>query len=171
MIYLNQVANQVYFQLKKIMEFLAGLHPRLVHFPVTLFILYFFLESFGILLKKEYLTKTAYIILITGVVTALGAVLTGNQAQDVAKQILKSNYGNVSPFIDLHEEFATITLWYFFTILVLRTYLMLKKKFSGNLKYVFIPLSLFGCYLIYVTGVYGGNLVFKYGIGTHLLGN
>ncbi len=153
------------------MEFLAGLHPRLVHFLVTLFILYFFLESFGILLKKEYLMKTAYIILIIGVVMAIGAVLTGNQAQDVAKQILESNYVNVSPFIDLHEEFATLTLWYFFAILLLRTYLMLKKKFSGNLKYVFVPLGLLGCYLIYVTGVYGGDLVFKFGIGTHLLGN
>ncbi|MCL4548657.1 MAG: DUF2231 domain-containing protein [Bacteroidetes bacterium] len=152
------------------MEFLAGLHPRLVHFPIALFILYFFLETFGIVLSKEYLSKTAYIVLAAGVVTALGAVLTGNQAQDLAKQILKNNYGSYGSSIDLHEEFATITLWYFFAMLVLRTYLVLKKKFSSKLKYVFIPLGLLGCYLIYITGVYGGELVFKYGIGTQLLG-
>ncbi len=153
------------------MEFLAGLHPRLVHFPIALFILYFFLEASGTLLKKEYLTVTAYIILIAGVVTALCAVLTGNQAQSLAKQLLKNNYGNFVSSINLHGEFATITLWYFSAILVLRTYLILKKKFDGKLKYIFIPLGALGCYLIYITGIYGGELVFKHGIGTKLLGH
>ena len=153
------------------MEFLAGLHPRLVHFPIALFIFYFFLEAFGIFLKKEYLTKTAYIVLAAGVITALAAVLTGNQAQDVTRQVLKNNYETFSSSINLHQEFATFTLWYFFAVLFLRTYLMVKKKFNSNLKYIFIGLGLIGCYLIYVTGVYGGYLVFKFGIGTQLLGN
>lgn len=156
---------------KNRMEFLAGLHPKLVHFPIAFFILYFFLETFGLVLQKEYLTKTAYIVLIAGVITALCAVLTGNQAQDLAKQVLKNNYNSLSSSVDLHEEFATVTLWYFFALLIFRTYLMLKKKFTGSLKYIFILLGLIGCYFIYMTGVYGGDLVFNFGVGTHLLGN
>ena len=152
------------------MEFLAELHPRIVHFPVALFILYFFLEASGILLKKNYLSKTAYIILIAGIVTAVTAVLTGNQAHEAAKMILKEKNNLLNRMIEQHEQNATITLWYFFAILILRTYFISKKKFESNWKYIFIPIGLVGCYLIYITGIHGGELVFKYGIGTQLFG-
>jgi uncharacterized membrane protein len=152
------------------MEFLAELHPRIVHFPVVLFILYFFLEAFGILLKKDYLSKSAYIILVAGIVTAVAAVLTGNQAHEAAKMILKEKNNLLNEMIEQHEQNATITLWYFLAILILRTYLIIKKKFENNWKYIFIPLGLAGCYLIYITGIHGGELVFKYGIGTQLFG-
>ncbi len=152
------------------MEFLAELHPRIVHFPVALFILYFFLEAFGILLKKNYLSKTAYIILIAGIVTAVTAVLTGNQAHEAAKMILKEKNNLLNGMIEQHEQNATITLWYFFAILILRTYFITKKIFESDWKYIFITLGLVGCYLIYITGIHGGELVFKYGIGTQLFG-
>ena len=66
------------------MEILAGLHPRLVHFPIAFFVLYFLLETAGVMLKKEFLTKAAYIVLGLGILSALAAVLTGNQAHEVA---------------------------------------------------------------------------------------
>ncbi len=152
------------------MEFLAELHPRIVHFPVALFILYFFFEASGILLKKNYLSKSAYIILFVGIVTAVIAVLTGNQAHEAAKILYKEKINLLDRMIEQHEQNATITLWYFFAVLVLRTYLILKKKFENKWKYIFIPLGLAGCYLIYITGIHGGDLVFKYGIGTQLFG-
>jgi uncharacterized membrane protein len=46
---------------------------------------------------------------------------------------------------------------------------VLKKKFKGILQYLFIPLVLIGCFLIYETGDRGGELVYKYGIGTEIL--
>jgi uncharacterized membrane protein len=96
-------------------------------------------------------------------------VLTGNQAQAAAKLLFK-NSGEINEIIELHEEYATITLFYFSALLILRSYLVLKKKFVGNIQYIFIALGLIGCYLIYTTGIHGGELVFKYGIGTKLLG-
>jgi len=152
------------------MEFLAELHPRIVHFPVALFILYFFLEAFGVLLKKNYLSKSAYIILIAGIITAVIAVLTGNQAHETAKFLYKEKINLLNGIIERHEQNATITLWYFIALLILRTYLILKKKFENNWKHLFIPLGLAGCYLIYITGIHGGELVFRYGIGTQLFG-
>lgn len=163
------------------MEFLAGLHPRIVHFPIAFFTLYFFFEMFGIILKKDFLLKAAFIILIAGVITALGAVLTGNQAHAAAKLIANEDVNLFNPLIDSslaeHEQYATITLWYFTAVLILRTYLLVKKNFGdfsfsekSNWKYFFIALGLIGCYLIYITGIHGGNLVLKHGIGTQLFG-
>lgn len=158
------------------MEFLSELHPRIVHFPIAFFILYFFFELFGVILKKDFLLKAAFLILIVGVLTALIAVLTGNQAQTAAKLLFK-NGNDLNDLIEVHEEYATITVWFFSAVLIFRTYLVVKKKFwesitavNGKLKYLFIVLGLIGCYLIYMTGIHGGDLVFKHGIGTQLFG-
>lgn len=151
------------------MEILAELHPLIVHFPIAFFILYFFFELFGVVLKKDFLLKSAFLILIVGVLTTLLAVLTGNQAQAAAKLLFK-NGNDLNELIELHEDYATLTLFYFSALLFLRTYLVIKKKFDGNIKFVFIFLGLIGFYLIYTTGIHGGDLVFKHGIGTQLFG-
>jgi uncharacterized membrane protein len=39
------------------MEFLAGLHPHIIHFPIVLFILYTLFELLGVILKKDYLNN------------------------------------------------------------------------------------------------------------------
>jgi uncharacterized membrane protein len=149
------------------MEFLAELHPRIIHFPIAFFILYFLFETTGILLKKEYLLKSAFIVLILGVFFSLLSVLTGNQAHEVVKQI-QIDATLYNDLIEQHELFATITLWYFVAVLVFRTYLLVKKKFESKIRYTFIILGLIGSLLIFLTGTYGGELVFKYGIGTKL---
>jgi uncharacterized membrane protein len=146
------------------MEFLAELHPQIIHFPIAFFILYFLFETSGILFKKEFLLKSALIILILAIIFSVLAVLTGNQAHQFVKQRQAESvfYNDI---IDKHELYATITLWYFFTVLVLRVYLTVKKKFAGKTMYLFIVLGLIGSILIFLTGSYGGDLVFKYGIG------
>ncbi len=151
------------------MEFLSQLHPRLVHFPIAFFILYFFFELSGVIFKKEFLLNSALLILIAGVLTALLAVLSGNQAH-VAAKLLLTNKRELSSMIELHEDYATVTIFYFSALLFLRLYFSFKKKLNGNLRYLFILLGLIGCYLIYITGIYGGDLVFKYGIGTQFFG-
>lgn len=150
------------------MEFLAELHHVLIHFPIAFFILYFLFEVSGIVLNKDYLIKSAFIILVLGVIGAVEAVLTGNKAEELLKiQGLLSP--QIHDVVELHEEWATITLWYFFFVLALRTYLTVTKKFVGKIRYIFIVLSVVGVFLIYKTGEYGGKLVFEHGAGTKIL--
>jgi len=151
------------------MEFLSQLHPRIVHFPVAFFIFYFLFELSGVILKKEYLTRAALILLAIGVVTALFAVLSGNQAQTAANTLIDKG-SNLSELIEVHQEYATVTLFYFSALLFLRVYLVIKNRFKGNIRYLFLLFGLTGCYLIYETGIHGGDLVFKYGLGTQLFG-
>jgi len=153
------------------MEFLGSLHPKIIHFPIALFIVYTFLEASGFLLKKEVFTKAAFIVLILGMIGAFAAVLTGHQAEEVWK-----NWNTISkPMLEEHETFATITLWYFFGLLILRTFYVInveiKNKFREHTKKMllgFVILALAGCFFIYKTGEYGGKMVYKQGVGVSI---
>ena len=146
------------------MEFLAGLHPKVVHFPIALLITFVLLELIGTLLNKDFYTKTAHLILFLGVIGTILAVLTGNQA------FISYKYWNPASekLFNNHQTFANLAVWYFAGLLVLRTYLVVKKRYFKTMKYIFLVLTLFGGFLIYQTSEYGGELVKKYGIGTEL---
>jgi uncharacterized membrane protein len=150
------------------MEFLAENHPRIVHFAVALLFLYPLLEVSGVLLKKDFLQKAAHLILLFGVLAAVGGVLTGNQAHEVA--MAWEDKGAMIPFkaINEHSFWANFTVWYFSALLVIRTFFVIKKKFIGKFRLIFVILSLAGLYLVYQTGDHGGKLVYKYGVGTEL---
>ncbi len=152
------------------MEFLAELHPQIIHFPIAFFILYFLFDASGIILNKDYLVKSAVVILAVGVIFSLLAVLSGNQSAQKFANLSADNYKIYIDHISLHEQYATISLWYFSIVLFFRIYLVIKKKFNGRVKLLFILIGLIGCVLIYFTGIYGGELVYKYGIGTGLFG-
>ena len=148
------------------MEFLAQLHPKIVHFPIAFFLAYVLFELMGIILKKEFFLKAAHLILFLGVLGAIAAVLTGNSAEQIARQLSKEGAAVPLNAIGNHEDFANFTMWYFTGLLVFRTFLALKKKFIGKIRLLFILLALIGSFLVYQTGELGGKLVYKYGIGT-----
>ena len=150
------------------MEFLASLHPKLVHFPIALLLTYTLFEIIGAFSKKDFFSKAAHILLFLGVLGAVAAVLTGNQAVNLANSWEKQ--GAIIQFhaIGEHENLANITLWFFAALLVIRTVLVLKKKFTGYIKFIIVLIALVGCYFVYQTGEHGGKLVYKYGLGTDL---
>lgn len=143
-------------------SFLAEIHPKVVHFPVALLTTYSLLEIVGIVFKKEFISKSALLILFLGVVTAFFAVLTGNQAS--------ANFNfwtdDSSALLGEHQNFATYLLWLSVIVCGFRVFVILKKKFIGITKYLFIPFAIIILFLVYQTGMQGGDLVKKYGIGT-----
>ena len=153
------------------MEFLAELHPKVIHFPIACFILYTLFEIAGTILDKKNISTTAYILLIIEVFSCVAAVLTGNQAHEVAEKLTSNGIEIPHELIEEHEEYATITLWFFFFLLAGRTYAVIKKKLNRNVQVVFVLLALIGCYFLYEAGDHGGKLVYKYGIGTEVIKN
>jgi uncharacterized membrane protein len=150
------------------MEFLADNHPRVIHFAIAFLFVYPLFELMALVFKKEYLDKSAHLILFIAVLSAIGAVLTGNQAEKVA--FLWEEQGAIIPFglLNEHREYANITLWYFTALLLFRTLLVTQKKFSSTFRYVIVILAFIGTYFVYQTGEYGGELVYKHGVGTEL---
>ena len=151
------------------MDFLAAMHPKVVHFPIVLFILYGVAEIIAVFTKKEFFEKAAFLLLGLGILGAIAAVLTGNQAHDVAMQAAKAGAAIPRELLEDHEDLANYTLWFFVFTGVFRTYLVLKKKFVGNIRYIFVLLALIGFFLVYETGEHGGKLVYEHGVGTEML--
>jgi len=145
-------------------SFLGDIHPKVVHFPVALLTTYSLLEIVGIIFKKEFISKSALLILCLGVVTAFFAVLTGNQAS------ADFNFwtDDSSALLGEHQNYATYLLWFAVLVCGIRIFVILKKMFSGITKYLFILFALMILFLVYQTGMHGGDLVKKYGIGTEI---
>ncbi len=150
------------------MESLSQLHPQIVHFPIALFFVYVLLEIIGAVSKKEFFSRAAHLILFLGVLGAFAAVLTGNSAEDAARELSKEGASIPFKAIEEHSDYANFIIWFFAGLLVLRTYFVLKKKFTGAIKYLFAVLAIAGAFFVYRTGYLGGRLVYKYGVGTDL---
>jgi len=145
-------------------NFLAELHPKIVHFPIALLSIYAMLEIAGILLKKESVNKCALLLLCLGVAASFFAVLSGNDAFSAFQLWTKES----TDVLNEHQKYATFLLWFSLIICALRFFLTLKKKFKGYKKFVFLIFSLIILFLVYQTGEHGGKLVAKFGIGTEL---
>ena len=106
-----------------------------------------------------------------GVFSCVAAVLTGNQAHEVAEKLIDRGISIPTDLLNEHEQYATITLWYFFFLLVVRTISIIKKRFTKSVQVGFILLAILGCYFLYEAGDHGGRLVYKYGVGTEIIKN
>lgn len=144
------------------MEFLAGIHPKVVHFPIAFLMLYPLMELIFLFTSKDFFSKAAMLFLAIGVVGSLFAVLSGNQAfesvrnwTDEGKEIFSS-----------HQTFANLTVWYFSTMLVIRYFLFVKKKLNRLIISVIFVLSLLGGYFVYQAGNYGGKLADQFVINS-----
>jgi len=144
------------------MEFLSSIHPKVIHFPIALLLCYFLFELLGILLKKDFLSKAAHLLLFLGVLGALAAVFTGREAEDAFEYWNKITGG----LLEEHEMYANLTLWYFTGLLALRSVIAFKHNFVGIVRYVVLVLAIVGIYFIYQTGEYGGKMVYEHGVGT-----
>jgi uncharacterized membrane protein len=135
------------------MEFLANIHPKIVHFPIAFLMLYPVFELLFLVSKKDFYNKVAFIFLLIGVVGSFFAVLSGNQAFETLKNIPDAG----KDIFNEHQLYANITVWFFTFILALRYYFFIKKKLSKNIIALFLILSIIGCYVVYQTGNYGGK--------------
>ncbi len=136
------------------MEFLANLHHKVIHFPIAFLMVYPLIEILALTTGRDFFVKTAGVFLLIGTLGSLAAVFTGNQAFTFIK-----DWQNESlQVFDSHQTFATITVWYITGLLILRTYLSIKKKLNKKILFVFVILSLIGAYLIFQTANYGGEL-------------
>ena len=146
------------------MEFIAGIHTKIIHFPIAFLMLYPFVELLYFITRKEFFNKVAFLFLVIGVIAAFIAVLSGNQAFEM---ITDWSAKSREVFIT-HQDYANITVWYFTALLTLRYFIFIKKKLNRTLVAVFVLFALIGSYFVFQTGYYGGKVAHRSVISSKL---
>ncbi|MGK9476544.1 DUF2231 domain-containing protein [Melioribacter sp. OK-6-Me] len=144
-------------------------HPLFVHFPIVLYSVYFVVDVAGIIAGKKNMSKLALIFLLLVIVFSTAAVLTGNmETQKINQKIIQNT--ELQQTIKRHELYSSLFIWLCSTLLFYRFYTIKKNKdlFYHNLFILFF--AIIGMALIIATAYYGGELVYKFGVGTKLFG-
>ncbi|NUN07565.1 MAG: hypothetical protein HUU54_00135 [Ignavibacteriaceae bacterium] len=156
---------------------LSDLHPLTTHFPIAFLTLASILCGVSIFRKSDFLSKSLLLILILGVVSSVLTLFTGNLAATefssaIAPRLDAFISSEINSLIEQHEDFATYTMLNYTFMLIILFYEFINKRrnkqpIGAALRIVILGLtSLTGLYLIYKTGIYGGELVFRYGVGS-----
>ena len=137
------------------LPYVQFLHPRVIHFPIALFISAMGMECFSLILKKDNLHRTALHVYILATIITPFVVLTGLQEADH----LHLNH----PILTIHRNFALLTMWG--TLISLPFLWFIKKKGGRALRIVFIVFLLIFATFVSIAGHNGGRMVYEYGVG------
>ena len=138
------------------------LHAMIIHFPIALLTVGFFLEMISLFTKMVLYKKAAFLLLLLGALGTVASYLTGNFAGEGIEE------GSLKEALDMHERAANLSLW--LTIVTAIVYLVAhvykNKKVWMRVASVILFASVVGA--IARTGYLGGQLVYKHGAGVQL---
>ena len=138
-------------------EFLIPLHPKMVHFPVALFMVALFFELLSLLFKKEAFHKIAVSIYVFAALVTPLVVYTGLWEADR----LRLHH----PVLTQHKTFALWTMWTALASLPLLWFLRKKSVRSSGVFFLFLLIGL--AVFVTITSYYGGEMVYEYGVGVN----
>lgn len=144
-------------------EWMSNVHPLIVHFPIALLVIAVVADLAGIILKRyDWLKPAALWLYVFGALGTFGAYLSGKQAADIV------NFPPPSyPVISEHADLALYTMLFFGIYAALRLFVYWKKWDQRTaIAVVLFIIATGGLGLVQQTAERGGELVFRYGVGT-----
>ena len=147
------------------LDFLQPIHPKIVHFPIALFMTALGLDFVSLIFpatggsalggEKESLHKTAmHIYVIAALMTPL-VVRTGLWEEE------RLHLGH--PVLETHRMFALWTVWV--SLMSLPVLWFIKQKSQKIFRVFFIIFLIVVAGLVTLTGHNGGRMVYEYGVG------
>ena len=136
-------------------NFFQPLHPRVVHFPIALFIGAFIFDLLSWVFKKEALHRTAWHLYLAAVALTPLVVKTGLWEQ----QALALNH----PVLSTHKTFALLTMWG--SLIGLPFLWYLRRSDFKKFRTVFFVFLLTMSVTVGAAAHYGGVMVYRYGVG------
>jgi uncharacterized membrane protein len=133
-------------------------HPLVVHFPIALLTASVFFEIVAYWSRKEVFEKVAKWNLASGVLAGIAAVVSGLLAEESVPQ-----FPVIHEIVERHETLAFVTLGVF-AILFLWRFLK-GGKFFARWRAFYLALAVIGILILGATAYYGGELVYKFGVG------
>lgn len=130
----------------------------LVHFPIALLITSVLFDAVGAAFKRDSLREGALWLLGLGLLGGLGAVLSGDMAEEVAEKA-----GIAEALLERHETWAFVTMGIFGVLFVGRVFL--RNHFTALTLAMYLVTASIGIGTLSVTGYFGGDLVYEHGAG------
>ncbi len=137
------------------LEFLQPLHPKLVHFPIALFITAFGLEVLNWISRKKIFHQCAVCIYVLAALVTPLIVRTGLWEAE------RLHLGH--PLLNQHQAFALRTMWT--ALMSLPVLWFFYQKSTKVFRVLFIICLISTAVLVTFTGDKGGRMVFEYGVG------
>lgn len=149
------------------MEVLGQFHPQIVHTPIALLIFSAFFALLGRLFDRDWLRKTAMLMLMIGALGVFVAMRSGFYAHDVPEH----EQGVPEEAIDEHAAKALIT--FRLAMAALLAYVIatrLKGTAKSAVNVLGLTLQILAAVGVGFTGKEGGELVFEYGANVKIDG-
>ena len=137
------------------------IHPLIAHFPIVLLLIGVVCDAIGILNDRDFFLRAGFLLFSLGALSALPVALTGDSAAEVAQHI-----DDIAADLDDHDTLGTVTAFLAVALALIRTHFVLKKRFVGIIRYVYLVFGLVTAGLVCAAGYTGGHLVYHYGAGT-----
>lgn len=137
------------------LEQLIPLHPKLVHFPIALFISALGFEIFAYLFRKDPFHKTSVYLFTVAALMSFVVVQTGLWEQSR----LHLNH----PVLTEHRLYGLLTMWV--SLLSLPVLWVLRTRVPKYFRPVFFVVLIAVSVLVFLTAHEGGELVYEYGAG------
>ena len=134
------------------------IHPIIVHFPIALLCAS---VAFDVLARRwptGSFRDTSLYCLLAGVLSAALAVVTGGMEEELAERA-----GAPESVLELHESLGTVTLVVFVVLLGWR--FAMQWGWVKDIPSLTLGLGAIGIVMLALTGYWGGELVYTYGIG------
>ncbi|MCB9719706.1 MAG: hypothetical protein H6756_02435 [Candidatus Omnitrophica bacterium] len=136
-------------------ELITPIHPKLVHFPIALFVSAVVFELLSIVFRREGLHKTAVNMYILAALVTPLVVRTG---------IWEAERLNLNhPILDAHRKYALWTMWG--SLMSLPVLWLLKKEFTKYFRVIFFLILIGVVSVVSLAGHNGGTMVYEYGVG------
>ena len=165
------------------MNFIESLHPILVHFPIALLTVYAILECvrFKKILEHHSIFYVKAFLTVVGFFAAIAAFSTGPEGSAVnswsgyAGMTGSNGRPIVHQIVDMHSNFATLTLIVFGIIAFSYLVVWIQRHYAPHYKIwdffvsvacfiqkpsINIILAILGLVLVTVTGSLGGSIVY-----------
>ena len=136
-------------------DFLIPLHPKVVHFPVALFVTALIFDILSLIFRKEHLHKAAVSMYVFAALAVPLVVRTGLWEEER----LHLNH----PVLDKHRLFALWTMWV--SLMALPVLWFIKKEGSKYFRFVFLILLIGTVTFVSFAAHNGGRMVYEYGAG------
>lgn len=142
-------------------EYLPGIHPLLVHFPIALLVMAAVADLVALVARRAQVRVAATWLVAVGTAFLPVTYWTGRLSSDM----VVTPFPQAEAVMAEHADLAWWTLWAFVAIAGIRLLLASRGRLQGALHGVCTALLVSGVALLAVTAEHGGRLVFDLGVG------